>query len=366
MKGVYIHIPFCKSICSYCDFCKFLYVSSWASEYLNVLEKEILENYDNEVVKSIYIGGGTPSSLSKENLKRLFEIIKIFKIEKHYEMTFEVNVDDVSEEMLLFLLDSGVNRISVGIQSFNEICLKFMNRKHTKKEIKEKIKLVKKYFDNVNVDFMFALPIENYGMFLSDLHEFIKLDVPHISTYSLIIEENTVLSYKGITSIKEELDYKMYKKICTTLKKKGYKHYEVSNFARPGYESLHNLNYWNNSEYYGFGLGAHGYISELRYENTRSFNDYLAGRYRLREVLISKREDMENEIILGLRKLDGINIKNFFDKFKVNIQDEFNITGLIKKGYLVLEENYLKIKEDKIYVMNEILNQILAKGEKYE
>lgn len=366
MKGVYIHIPFCKSICSYCDFCKFLYVSSWASEYLNVLEKEILENYDNDVVKSIYIGGGTPSSLSKENLKRLFEIIKIFKIEKHYEMTFEVNVDDVSEEMLLFLLDSGVNRISVGIQSFNEICLKFMNRKHTKKEIKEKIKLVKKYFDNVNVDFMFALPIENYCMFLTDLHEFIKLDVPHISTYSLIIEENTVLSYKGITSIKEELDYKMYKKICTTLKKKGYKHYEVSNFAKLGYESLHNLNYWNNSEYYGFGLGAHGYISELRYENTRSFNDYLAGRYRLREVLISKREDMENEIILGLRKLDGINIKNFFDKFKINIQDEFNITGLIKKGYLVLEENYLKIKEDKIYVMNEILNQILEKGEKYE
>ena len=363
MKGVYIHIPFCKSICSYCDFCKFLYVSSWASEYLKKLEEEIRENYDNDVVKTIYIGGGTPSSLGKEELKTLFDIIRIFKKDRNYEMTFEVNVDDVTEELLSFLASNVVNRISVGIQSFNEICLKFMNRKHSKKEIKEKIKLVKKYFDNINVDFMFALPIENYAMFLSDLHEFIKLDVPHISTYSLIIEDNTVLSYKNVTPIKEELDYKMYKKICSSLKKKGYRHYEVSNFAKPGYESVHNLNYWNNSEYYGFGVGAHGYISLLRYENTRSFNDYLAGNYRLKEFLISKREDMENEVILGLRKLNGVNIKEFFDKFKVNIQDEFNVMDLIKRGYLVLENDCLKIKEDKIYIMNEILNQILDKGE---
>ena len=363
MKGVYIHIPFCKSICSYCDFCKFLYVSSWASEYLRKLEEEIKKNYDNDLVKTIYIGGGTPSSLSKEELKYLFDIIRIFSKDKNYEMTFEVNVDDITEELLLFLVNSGVNRISVGIQSFNEICLKFMNRKHSKKDVKEKIKLVKKYFDNINVDFMFALPIENYVMFLADLREFIKLDVPHISTYSLIIEDNTVLSYKGVNPIKEELDYKMYKKICSSLRKKGYRHYEVSNFAKPGYESVHNLNYWNNSEYYGFGVGAHGYISLLRYENNRSFNDYLSGKYRLKEFLISKREDMENEVILGLRKLDGINIKDFFDKFKVNIQDEFNITGLIKRGYLSLENNYLKIKEDKIYIMNEILNQILDKGE---
>ena len=363
MKGVYIHIPFCKSICSYCDFCKFLYVSSWSSVYLKKLEEEIRKNYDNDIVKTIYIGGGTPSSLGKEELKTLFDIIRIFKKDRNYEMTFEVNVDDVTEELLSFLVDNGVNRISVGIQSFNEICLKFMNRKHSKKEIKEKTKLVKKYFDNINVDFMFALPIENYVMFLSDLHEFIKLDVPHISTYSLIIEDNTVLSYKNVTPIKEELDYKMYKKICSSLKKRGYRHYEVSNFAKPGYESVHNLNYWNNSEYYGFGVGAHGYISELRYENTRSFNDYLAGNYRLKEFLISKREDMENEVILGLRKLNGVNIKEFFDKFKVNIQDEFNVMGLIKRGYLVLENDRLKIKEDKIYIMNEILNQILDKGE---
>lgn len=363
MKGVYIHIPFCKSICSYCDFCKFLYVSSWSKEYLKKLAMEIKEFYDNDVVKSIYIGGGTPSSLDKDDLVMLFNIISVFKKSNHCEITFELNVDDISEDLLLFLKNNGVNRVSVGIQSFNDICLKFMNRKHDKKSIKDNIKLCKKYFDNINVDFMFALPIENYGMFLYDLREFIKLDVPHISTYSLIIEDNTVLSYKGITPIKEELDYKMYKHICKVLKKKGYRHYEVSNFAKPGFESVHNLNYWNNSEYYGFGLGAHGYVSSLRYENTRSLNDYLAGKYRLKEFIISKREDMENEIILGFRKLNGINIKDFFDKFKVNIQEEFNVTYLIKKGYLVLENDFLKIKEDKIYIMNEILNKVLDKGE---
>lgn len=366
MRGVYIHIPFCKSICSYCDFCKFLYSPSWAGEYLKALEREIKEKYDNDEIKSIYIGGGTPSCLSKEEILNLFRIIKIFKINSKCEITFELNVDDISINLLEILKENGINRISIGIQSFNDINLKFMNRKHNKKEIKEKIKLAKNYFNNINVDFMFALPIENYSMFLSDLHEFINLNVPHLSTYSLIIEDNTILSYKKIEPIKEELDYRMYKKICRTLNRKGYVHYEISNFAKPGYESVHNLNYWNNDEYYGFGLGAHGYISELRYENTRALNDYLEGNYRLKEFIISKREDMENEIILGLRKINGINIKDFFDKFKINIQDEFNITSLIKKGYLELEDNFLKIKEDKIYIMNEILNKILDKGEQNE
>ena len=143
------------------------------------------------------------------------------------------------------------------------------------------------------------------------------------------------------------------------LKKKGYNHYEVSNFAKEGRESKHNLTYWNNGEYYGFGLGAHGYVSELRYENTRSFNKYLKHQYRLNEFVISKKEDMENELILGLRKIEGINIVEFFNKYKVNIQDEFDIMPLIKEKLLVLEDNHLKIPEDKIYIMNTILTRLI-------
>ena len=151
----------------------------------------------------------------------------------------------------------------------------------------------------------------------------------------------------------------MYSYIINTLKKKGYKHYEVSNFAKEGYESKHNLTYWNNNEYYGFGLGAHGYTGELRYENTRSFNTYLKGEYRFNEMVLSKREDMENEVILGLRKLDGVDIVQFFNKYNTNIQDEFKITDMLKKGYLKIEGQRLFIPESKIYIMNTILGEIL-------
>ena len=359
MRSVYIHIPFCKSICSYCDFCKFLHEEVYASEYLNELSKEIDKYYDNDKIRTLYIGGGTPSVLSLNNLKKLFEITKKFDTSLLEEFTFEMNIDDITEEKLLLLKTNNVNRISIGIQSFNEINLKYLNRKHTKNEIIKNINLAKNYFTNINVDLMFALPIETFSTLKKDVKEILKLDVPHISTYSLIIEQNTVLSYNKVKPIEEDLDYKMYSYILKELKKNNYNHYEVSNFAKEGYQSKHNLNYWQNNEYYGFGLGAHGFISELRYENTRSFNTYLKGNYRFNELVLSKREDMENEVILGLRKLEGINIVDFFNKYKINIQEEFNITPLLKNGLLKIKDNNIYIPEEKIYIMNTILNEIL-------
>lgn len=359
MRSVYIHIPFCSSICSYCDFCKFLHDEIWADEYLSHLEKEINKYYDNDEVRTIYIGGGTPSVLSMENLKKLFSIIKVFDVSKLEEFTFEMNVNDITEEKLSFLKENGVNRISVGVESFNKINLKYLNRKHTKQEIINNIKLVKKYFENINVDLMYALSIEKFSVLKSDVKEILKLGVPHISAYSLILEANTALFVNKVKPISEDLDYKMYKYIEKKFTKKGYHHYEVSNYSIPGYESVHNLNYWDNNEYYGFGLGAHGFISELRYENTRSFNTYLKDNFRFNELVLSKREDMENEIILGFRKLDGIDIVEFFNKYHTNIQDEFNITPLLKNGLLVLKDNMMFIRKDKVYVMNTILNEIL-------
>ena len=206
---------------------------------------------------------------------------------------------------------------------------------------------------------MYALSIEKFSVLKSDVKEILKLGVPHISAYSLILEPNTALFVNKVKPISEDLDYKMYKYIEKKLTKKGYHHYEVSNYSIPGYESVHNLNYWDNNEYYGFGLGAHGFISELRYENTRSFNTYLKDNFRFNELVLSKREDMENEIILGFRKLDGIDIVEFFNKYHTNIQDEFNITPLLKNGLLVLKDNMMFIRKDKVYVMNTILNEIL-------
>ena len=360
MRSVYIHIPFCKSICSYCDFCKMIYSESWADTYLDELSVEIDKYYEGDEVNTIYIGGGTPSSLNSNQLIKLFDIIKSkFNLEHLKEFTFEMNVNDINIELCNILKSNGINRVSVGVESFDEFNLKFLNRKHNKKGIINNIKILKSFGFNINVDLIYALPTETFSTFKSDLNKIIKLDVNHISTYSLIIEENTMLYKNNIKNIDEELDYKMYDYICKKLKSKGYNHYEVSNFAKPGYESIHNLTYWNNSEYYGFGLGASGYINGVRYDNTRSLNKYINHEYRLNEIVVSKKEDMENELILGLRKLSGINIYNFYEKFSENIQDVFNIKDAVLNGLLKIEGNYLMIPEDKIYIMNEIINSII-------
>ena len=360
MRSVYIHIPFCNSICSYCDFCKFLHNDKWASFYLDVLESEIDEYYEDDIVKTIYIGGGTPSVLSTANLIKLFKIIKKFKLDKDYEFTFECNVNDIRDDLLTLLKENGVNRISIGVESFNKYKLKFLNRKHNKDDIFKNIKLCKKFgFNNINVDLIYALPIENMFVLKNDISNLLKLNVDHISTYSLIIEEHTVLYNKKIKPIAEELDYKMYKYICGKLKRKGYNHYEVSNFARNNKESIHNLTYWNNEEYYGFGLGAHGYINNVRYENTRNFNKYLKSEYRFNELMVSIQEEMENELMLGLRKLKGVSIEEFYNRFDKDILKVFNLDEAIKNKYLVNKDGYIYIPEDKIYVMNEIINMIM-------
>lgn len=360
MRSVYVHIPFCKSICSYCDFCKFLHKEEWANLYLDALSKEIDEYYEGDTVKTIYIGGGTPSCLSIENIHRLFSILKKLKLSTSYEITFECNIDDISHDLLETLALYGVNRLSIGIESFNEKNLKFMNRHYNKKEIIEKIKLCRIHdFDNINVDLIYALPNESLFTVKRDLNNILKLGVEHISTYSLIIEEHTMLSYNKVKPIEEELDYKMYKYICKKLNKKGFHHYEVSNFSKTGYESMHNLTYWNNDDYYGFGLGAHGYINDVRYENTRNFNKYIKGEFRFDELMVSNQEEMENELILGLRKLDGINVENFNKKFDKDIFKEFKIEDALKKGYLRLKGSMLYIPEKYIYIMNEIINMIM-------
>lgn len=359
MRSVYIHIPFCSSICSYCDFCKMLYIEDWADKYLDALKEEILSIYEGEEILSIYIGGGTPSVLNKEQLIKLFDIINIFKYDKNKEFTFEVNVNDINEDLLSLLKNKGVNRLSIGIESFNKYKLKFLNRKHNKKDIVKAIKKIKEFgFDNFNIDLIYALPIETFNILKNDVKKILDLKPTHISTYSLIIEENTALKINNVKPIDEDLDYKMYKYICKKLKRRGYIHYEVSNFALLGFESIHNLNYWNNKEYYGFGLGAHGYISSVRYENTRSLNKYLNKEFKKNEIFISKKDDMENEVMLGLRKREGINIREFYDKFHVNIQEVFNLKDVIKNKLLILKENNLMVPESKIYVLNEILNMI--------
>lgn len=360
MASIYIHIPFCKSICAYCDFAKVLYNKELAISYLEKLSSEIEDSYEHEPVETLYIGGGTPSCLSEFEREKLKSIIDSFELTQNCEFTFECNIEDIDLCLLYDLREMGVNRLSIGIESFDCDKLAFMGRKADYKDVEDKMNLVKKAgFENVNIDLMYGIPYERVRDLKKDLNLFLKLAPEHISTYSLIIEDYTLCKIREDQNIKEEEELKMYEYIVSRLEKAGYHHYEVSNFAKPGRESKHNLKYWNNEEYYGFGLGAAGYIKGFRYENTRSFDDYLLGQYRKDEHLVSPMEKMENEVMLALRKTEGINLQEFFDKYEVNLQDVFPVKPLIKSKQLIYKDGYIFINPKYIYVMNEILLKLI-------
>ena len=359
-KSVYIHIPFCNTICSYCDFCKFLKNDGWVQKYLVALNKEIQNNYKGEIINTIYIGGGTPSSLNLKELTELFQTIHVFKRSKNIEFTFECNIENITKEKLELLYLNGVNRLSIGIQTFNEKHLKYLNRNHNENIIKEKISLAKSIgFKNINIDLIYALKDQTLEDLNSDIDKFLDLEITHISTYSLIIEPHTKLYIDNESNIDEELDYQMYNTIIKRLKDKGYKHYEISNFAKEGYESKHNLTYWNNNEYYGFGVGASGYINNVRYDNTRSINEYFKGNYVLDSHKLDLKETIENEFILGLRKIDGTNKDEFYKKYNIDIKSIDVVNKLLKENKLLENKKSIYINPKYTYTSNEILIEFI-------
>lgn len=356
--SIYIHIPFCNSICTYCDFCKIFYDKKYINDYLNNLEQEIKVRYKSEIVNTIFIGGGTPSSLDDEELIRLMNIIEIFKLNDNYEFTVECNIESITENKLKIMKKYGVNRISIGVESFDNSIIKLLGRNHTKKDVYNKIGIVKRYFSNINIDLIYAA-YDDINILKSDIDCFLKLDIPHISTYSLIIEDNTMLKINGMRNIDEDIDYEMYKYIEDALEKNDYIHYEISNYAKNGYQSKHNLVYWNNEEYYGFGLSSTSYINNERITNTKNLRKYLNGEYLDTSVYEDKDIRMENEIMLGLRKLDGIDLDRFKEKFNVSLEDIYNIDNLVRNGYLIRDNNCIKIDKKYMYISNEIIVRIL-------
>lgn len=361
IKSAYIHIPFCESICNYCDFSKFLKNEKWINSYLDVLKYEIKERYNGEILDTIYIGGGTPSSLNIEQLIKLFDIVSMLNKSNNIEFTFECNIENITQEKLELLYKNGVNRLSIGIQTFNIKYLNYLNRNHNNKMITDKINIAKKIgFKNINIDLIYAIPKETLEELNKDLDLLLKLDVQHISTYSLIIEPNTKLYINGEKNIDEEIDYEMYKLICDKLKSNGYNHYEISNFGKVGYESKHNLCYWNNEEYYGFGLGASGYINNIRYDNTKSLNRYLNKEYISEKHELDMKEKIENEFILGLRKIKGINKNDFISKYNIDIKSIEVVNNLLSKQKLLEDEKNIYINPEYIYVSNEILVNFIS------
>lgn len=362
INSCYIHIPFCNEICSYCDFCKFYYNEKIVDNYLDALEKEIDEIYKGDLLETIYIGGGTPSSLNIKQLNKLFNIMSKLNKKDNCSITIENNFESTTKEKLDLYKSNGINRLSFGIETINKDNLKLLNRKLDKSHIKEIINYSKKIgIKDINLDLIYALPNQSIKDLKEDLKYILSLKPTHISTYSLIIEEHTILFINKYKNINEELDLSMYEEIIKELKKNNYNHYEISNFALPGYESRHNICYWNNDKFYGFGLGAASYINNKRILNTRSINNYIKGKRIIEEELITKTDDMNYQIILNLRLKTGINKKVFKEKYNIELKDYINYKDLVDNKLLVETKDNIYIPEDKLYISNSIIEKLLIK-----
>jgi putative oxygen-independent coproporphyrinogen III oxidase len=332
IKAAYIHIPFCHHICHYCDFNKVFMDRQPVGEYLSSLEKEMeitLKENPVSTLQSIFVGGGTPTALDEKQLGVLVESIeKTLPYNAQTEYTFEANPGDLSKEKLRILKDAGVNRLSFGVQSFNDELLQKIGRSHRAEDVFKSISAAQDIgFENISVDLIYSLPGQTLEDFKSTLTTALDLDLVHYSGYSLIIEPKTVfynLMNRGKLHLPgEEIEAQMYELLMDSMEKKGLNQYEISNFAQPGFESKHNLTYWSNEEYFGFGAGAHSYVNGYRRSNHGPIKKYMepleTGRLPLLENhQTSKAEQMEEEMFLGLRKTEGILISRFMEKFAVN------------------------------------------------
>lgn len=360
VDAVYIHIPFCNYICAYCDFCKIFYNKEYVNRYLDALEQEIINNYKGEVITSLYIGGGTPSSLDLEELEKLLKTLKIFNLSKDCEITFESNADSLSLDKIKLLKDFGVNRVSLGVETINKKLQDVLERRTSKDNVINCINNLKRVgITNINVDLIYAIKGETLEDLNNDLEFLLSLDVPHISTYSLIIEDNTKLKIKGIKNIDKSIDREMYDMISSILKNNNYIHYEISNFSKEGYQSKHNLKYWNNCEYYGFGVGASGYIDDIRYTNTRSITNYIDGKTIIDKEIVTLKDKMFYEIMLGFRTSMGIDKIEFKDKYNVSIDRVFNYKSLVEEKVLEEDLKYLRVREEYFYVLDEVTLRFL-------
>lgn len=355
--GIYIHIPFCIKKCEYCDFVSYCNKEKYVPQYINALKKEIKNNINKEYkITTIYIGGGTPSSIEENYIADIIETIKLnmndenLKEFKNVEVTIEVNPGTVTEKKLETYKEIGINRLSIGLQETHDELLKSIGRIHTYEEFLKTYNLARKIgFNNINVDLMIALPNQTIQDIKENLEKIIKLNPEHISVYSLILEEGTPFYNKynenKIRLPDEELERNMYWYVKNTLENNGYIHYEISNFSKKGFESKHNMNCWNQEEYLGFGVAAHSYNNKIRYSNTNSIEEYIKGSNKIiheKQTL----EDMQKEyMLLGLRKIEGINIQKFKNKFAQNPIFIFKeqLSKLVDEELIIVDGNEIKL-----------------------
>ena len=356
--SAYIHIPFCKSKCKYCSFVSFN-KPELMTGYVYSLLKEISEEYSGEKLKTLYFGGGTPSLLP---INLVEKIINKFNIDEICEITFEVNPDDANLEYFENLYKYGINRISIGSQTFDDNILKLIGRRHNSKDIVNAVNYTKQAgFKNISVDLIYGLPNQTIKSLKTDLENFIELDIQHISTYGLKIDKDSYF-YSNMPENLPDDDTQadMYEMINNILEKNNFKRYEISNFAKLGYESKHNLNYWNNEEYYGFGVSSHGYKNGIRYSNYCTLEEYMNNptSHEFGHFLTDK-EKLEEEIFLGFRKEEGVNVNEIDKKYNINFNIKYSSVIEKYKDFIEKTPQGYKLNLNGVLISNVILAEFI-------
>ncbi|ROI03004.1 radical SAM family heme chaperone HemW [Chryseobacterium sp. G0240] len=372
---IYIHIPFCKQKCSYCNF-HFSTSLNFKDEMLRAMKTEILLRKDelqSKTLKSLYFGGGTPSILSVDEINSLIdEVLRYFSFEKDIEITLEANPDDLDKNFLKQLTATPVNRLSIGTQSFFEEDLKLMNRAHSASEAESSIKRAQDFgFENLSIDLIYGSPTSNLEIWKENLHKTIDLEVPHISSYALTVEPKTALENwisKGkVLSPKEEEQNREFYYLSDFLKDHGFEHYEVSNFAKPGFYSRHNSAYWKYQEYLGIGPSAHSYngfdVRSWNVANNQQYIKKLTDKALAKEEEFLSQEDQFNEMIMiGLRTIWGVDLSSVKNKFSDKILEHFQneIKTKMKEEILIIENEHLKIPEKHWFMADGIASDLFV------
>lgn len=376
IKGVYIHIPFCHQICHYCDFNKVFFKNQPVDAYIETLGMEMemfVEKYREQIhIETIFLGGGTPTALSAAQLQRLFELIKKHIPQNHIqEFTSEANPDELTHEKLVVMKNNGINRLSLGVQSFDEDILTRLGRTHSNSHVYKTIQMAKDIgFTNISIDLMYGLPGQTMDQWKDTLARALDLNLLHYSAYSLIVEPKTVF-YNLMTKGKlilpgEDLEADMYEVLMTEMESKGIVQYEISNFGHPGFHSKHNNLYWDNVLYAGFGAGAHGYTKGIRYANIGPIKKYMdaiiAGDFPIQSTHdVTVKEQMEEEMFLGLRKVNGVNKQLFYAKFGVSLEDVYKqvLIKHVESRNILLTNEAVSLTRKGRFVGNEIFQSFL-------
>ncbi|HEL0023316.1 TPA: oxygen-independent coproporphyrinogen III oxidase [Streptococcus equi subsp. zooepidemicus] len=368
--SAYVHIPFCTQICYYCDFSKVFIKNQPVDVYLEALIKEF-ESYQISSLKTLYIGGGTPTAITAKQLDYLLSHLQQhLQLDQLEEFTIEANPGDLTEDKIAVLRQSAVNRISLGVQTFNDKQLKQIGRSHTEAQIYATIASLKEAgFQNISIDLIYALPGQTIQQVKENVAKALALDIPHLSLYSLILEHHTVFMNKmrrgKLQLPTEDLEAEMFEYIISEMEANGFEHYEISNFTKPGFESRHNLMYWNNDEYFGCGAGASGYLDGIRYRNRIPIQHYLKavadGNARLSEEVLTKEEMMEEELFLGLRKKSGVSVSRFQEKFGLSFESRYGsvVRELQAQGLLVKDKDFVRMTKKGLFLGDSVAEKFI-------